>query len=130
MDAREIVEAMAKAINSGRAETVVERMHPRGAFVDSLGGRIEGRAALLDAWRGYFQLVPDYRIEIEGMMTDGLDALLHGSARGTVHRGGRPVEGGAWEIPAAWRATTDGARKVILWQVFADNKPVHDLLRG
>jgi uncharacterized protein (TIGR02246 family) len=126
MDIREIVEAMARAVNSGRAEAVAERMTREGAFVDSLGNRLEGRAALLDGWRAYFRMVPDYRIELEGMMVDGLDALLHGRARGTVHRDGQPV--GPFEIPAAWRAVSDGGRRLTLWQVFADNGPVVKLL--
>jgi hypothetical protein len=37
------------------------------------------------------------------------------------------VADGGWRIPAAWRAVTD-ARRVTLWQVFADNSPVHALL--
>ena len=53
--------------------------------------------------------------------------MLHGRASGTLHRDARPVEGGRWEIPAAWRAVTDG-RRVTLWQVYADNKPVEALL--
>jgi SnoaL-like domain len=128
MDTRDIVEAMAKAINSGRAEAVGQRMHLSGVFIDSLGRRLEGRRALVDGWRAYFRLVPDYRIEIDGMITDGLEALLHGRARGTVHRDSRPVEGGGFELPAAWRAVSDGARALALWQVFADNGPVRALL--
>ena len=128
MDTRAIVEAMVSAINSGRAEAVAERMTAGGAFVNSFGRRIEGRAALLEGWRFYFRMVPDYRIELDGMMIDGLEALLHGQAGGTVHRDGRAVEGGAWQIPAAWRAVSDGGRRLILWQVYADNKPVWDLI--
>ena len=128
METREAVEAMVAAINSGRAEKVAERMHPQGAFVDSLGRRIEGRSALLEGWRFYFRMIPDYRIEVEGMMVEDLEALVYGRARGTVHRDGRAVDGGAWEIPAAWRATTDGARRLKLWQVYADNSPVVKLL--
>jgi hypothetical protein len=82
---------------------------------------------LLAAWRAYFGLFPDYRIEIENILVDDQEAMLHGWAGGTLHRGGHPVEGGAWRIPAAWRALTD-ARRVTLWQVFADNSPVAALL--
>lgn len=127
MDAREIVESFVNAINSGRAEKVVERMHPDAVFIDSLGNRIEGRKALLDGWRGYYQLFPDYRIEVEGMIVEDQEAMLRGWAGGTLRRGGRAVEGGGWRIPAAWRAVTD-SRRVLLWQVFADNKPVYALL--
>jgi hypothetical protein len=61
------------------------------------------------------------------MMVEEQEAMLHGWAGGTLHRGGRAVDGGGWRIPAAWRAVAD-ARRVLLWQVYADNKPVRALL--
>jgi len=127
MGTREIVEAFVEAINGGRAERLVPLMDRNGAFIDSLGNRIEGREALLAGWRAYFQLFPDYRIELDGMLVDEQEAMLHGWAGGTLHRGGGPVEGGRWRIPAAWRAVTD-ARRMLCWQVYADNKPVYALL--
>jgi ketosteroid isomerase-like protein len=127
MDTRAVVEAMVEAINSGRGERVANAMSLDGVFVDSLGRRIEGRSALTDGWRAYFRLFPDYRIEVDGLMADEMEALLHGRARGTLHRDGRAVEGGGWEVQAAWRAVSDG-RRIALWQVFADNKPVYALL--
>jgi ketosteroid isomerase-like protein len=127
METRQVVEAMVGAISSGHGERVANAMSLDGVFVDSLGRRIEGRAALTEGWRGYFRLFPDYRIEVDAILTDGSETLLHGRARGTLHRDGHAVEGGGWEIPAAWRAVCDG-RRVSLWQVYADNKPVYALL--
>jgi hypothetical protein len=126
-DTGEIVEAFVAAVNSGRAEKVAGAMTANAVFIDSLGRRIEGKQAILTAWRAYFRLFPDYRIEVDAMFPDGRDAMLHGRARGTLHRDTLPVEGGRWEIPAAWRAATD-SRRVTLWQVYADNKPVYLLL--
>ena len=127
MDTRSIVDSLVEAINSGQAERIAGAMSLDAVFVDSLGRRIEGRTALLDGWRAYLRVFPDYRIDVEALMTEGPEAMLHGRARATLHRDARPVEGGAWEVMAAWRAVTDG-RKVSLWQVFADNKPVYALL--
>jgi uncharacterized protein (TIGR02246 family) len=127
METRAVVEAMVAAVNSGRAERVATAMSLDAVFVDSLGRRIEGRQALLDGWRGYFRLFPDYRIEVDSILADEQEAMLHGRARGTLHRDGHNVPGGGWEIPAAWRAVSDG-RKLSLWQVYADNKPVYALL--
>jgi len=127
MATREIVEAFVAAINGGRAERIVPLMDRNGVFIDSLGSRIEGGEALLTGWRAYLQLFPDYRIEIDAILVDEFEAMLHGWAGATLHRGGRPVEGGRWRIPAAWRAVTD-ARRVLSWQVYADNKPVYALL--
>ncbi|MEA3042326.1 MAG: hypothetical protein QOH47_164 [Sphingomonadales bacterium] len=126
-DSREIVEAFVAAVNSGRAEKVAAAITADAVFIDSLGKRIEGKQAIVTAWRAYFRLFPDYRIEVDAVFTNDRDAMLHGRARGTLHRDTRPVEGGRWEIPAAWRASTD-SRRVTLWQVYADNKPVYVLL--
>jgi ketosteroid isomerase-like protein len=126
-EVRGIVEAFVAAVNSGRAEKIVGAMDPEAVFIDSLGNRIEGKAALLDGWRSYLRLFPDYRVEIEAIFVDDRAAMLHGWAGATLHRDGRAVEGGSWRIPAAWRAATD-ARRVTLWQVFADNSPVQALL--
>jgi uncharacterized protein (TIGR02246 family) len=126
-ETRAAVEALVAAIDSGRAEKIANAMAMDAVFIDSLGARIEGRKALLAAWRGYLQLFPDYRIEVEAWFVQGREAMLHGRASGTLHRDGRAVEGGRWEIKAAWLAKAD-SRRVLLWQVFADNKPVHALL--
>jgi ketosteroid isomerase-like protein len=129
MDARDNVEAFVNAINSGRAERIYPLMSRDHVFIDSLGARITGKEKMLAGWRAYFQLFPDYRIEVDGWFADGADVMLHGRAGGTLYRGARPVEGGRWQIPAAWRAVSDGKR-VDLWQVYADNKPVYPLLGG
>lgn len=127
METREVVEAFVAAVNSGRPEKIVGAMTAEAVFIDSLGNRIEGKAALLDGWRDYLRLFPDYRVEIEAVLVDDREAMLHGWAGATLHRGGRAIDGGGWRIPAAWRAVTD-SRRVMLWQVFADNSPVKALL--
>jgi hypothetical protein len=127
MGTREIVETFVNAINSGHAERVSALMTGDHVFIDSLGARMTGRAAVLAGWRAYLRLFPDYRVEVDGWFVEDMEALLHGRAGGTLYRDARPVDGGRWQIPAAWRAVTDGKR-VSLWQVFADNKPVYALL--
>ncbi|MBV9882589.1 MAG: nuclear transport factor 2 family protein [Sphingomonadaceae bacterium] len=127
MGTRDIVEAFVGAINSGKAERIVNLMDRNAVFVDALGDRLEGRDALLAGWGAYLRLFPDYRIEIEATFVDEPEAMLHGWAGATLHRGGRPADNGGWRIPAAWRAVTD-ARRVLLWQVYADNQAVRALL--
>jgi hypothetical protein len=129
MDSRPIVQAFIDAINGGHAERVSNMISADHVFIDSLGARVQGRKTMLDGWRSYFRLFPDYRIEVDGWFVDDMEAMLYGRAGGTLYRDARPVEGGRWQIPAAWRAVTDG-KLVALWQVYADNKPVRDLLQG
>jgi hypothetical protein len=95
---------------------------PAHVFVDSLGARLSDRVSLERGWAGYFSLFPDYRIEVERMMSDGERVLLHGWASATHGTTGR-----SWRIPAAWRAVVAG-ELIAEWQVYADNKPVYEIL--
>ena len=70
--------------------------------------------------RGYFAMCPDYWIRVDNLMTDEGTVLAAGEAGGTI-------DGDAWRTPAAWKAVIhDG--KVLEWHVFADNKPVYEIL--
>ena len=54
------------------------------------------------------------------MIAEGDIVLAVGEAGGTI-------DGVLWRTPAAWKAVTrDG--KVVEWRVFADNKPVYEIL--
>ncbi len=89
-------------------------------FVDALGNRVEGAKSMEAGWRGYFAMCPDYWIHAEHVMAEGDTLLSAGEAGGTI-------DGESWRIPAAWKAVIrDG--KVVEWRVFADNKPVYEIL--
>ena len=71
---------------------------------------------------GYFSMFPDYQIEVESTVAGGNLVLACGFASAT-HAPSRT----AWRIPAAWRARVEDER-IAEWQVYADNKPVHERL--
>ena len=71
-------------------------------------------------WRGYFAMCPDYWIRADHIVGEDSVVLAVGEAGGTI-------DGISWRIPAAWKAVVrDG--KVAEWRVFADNKPVFEIL--
>lgn len=123
----EVVVAFVEAINAHDVAALGELMTDHHLFIDSLGNRVVGAVAMLAGWRHYFAMFPDYRIDPDKILTEGSEAILHGSAHGTLHRDGAPVVGGTWIVLGAWRAVVSGGQ-VSLWQVYADNKPVYDLL--
>ncbi|MBI4503762.1 MAG: nuclear transport factor 2 family protein [Gemmatimonadetes bacterium] len=119
----ETVQRFVSSINAhdiAALSALVTRDH---RFVDSLGAVVAGREAMREGWRRYFQMVPDYHIEVTRSFADGLEVVLLGSAGGTYCRDGRPSSTGPWRIPAAWRAAVR-AGLVAEWQVFADNDPI------
>jgi ketosteroid isomerase-like protein len=108
------------AINSHDAGALVALMAPDHVFVDSLGNRVDGARSMEAGWRAYFDLCPDYWIRADHVISEGETMLLAGETGGTI-------DGSCWRIPAAWRAVIRD-RRIAEWQVFADNKPVYEIL--
>ena len=65
-------------------------------------------------------MCPDYRIRIDDLMPRDQVVLALGEAGGTI-------KGDAWQTPAAWKAVVH-ENKIAEWQVFANNKPVYEIL--
>jgi ketosteroid isomerase-like protein len=116
----EIFNAFVAAINAGSPEALAALMSPGHLFVDSVGNRAQGREPMETGWRGYFAMCPDYWIRVDEAMEDRGTILAAGEAGGTI-------DGAPWRTPAAWKAVIgDGA--VTEWRVYADNKPVYEIL--
>jgi hypothetical protein len=71
-------------------------------------------------WRSYFTMCPDYWIHTDYVMAEYGVVLAVGEAGGTI-------DGVSWRTPAAWKAVTRNG-KVMEWRVFADNRPVYEIL--
>ena len=80
-----------------------------------------------DAWSGFFEVVPDYRIAVKETYTCGESVVIVGSAAGTYCRGSAPHPQNRWEVPAAWRILVAGDR-VSQWQAFVDNEPLRRIM--
>lgn len=107
-------------INQRDPAQLAELMTEEHVFIDSLANRVRGRDAMRQGWRGYFAMCPDYWVSHEEIFANGNVVAAFGSADGTIN-------GNKWEIPTAWRAIVrDGL--VQEWRVYADNKPVYDIL--
>jgi ketosteroid isomerase-like protein len=108
------------AINSHDVSALAALMAVDHVFVDSLGNRVEGVKSMEAGWRGYFAMCPDYWICAGDVMAEGEAMLVAGEAGGTI-------DGELWKIPAAWKIVIRDGR-VLEWRVFADNKPVYEIL--
>jgi hypothetical protein len=81
---------------------------------------VAGRESMRKGWRGYFSMCPDYWVSHGDIFANGNVVATFGSAGGTI-------SGTKWETPAAWRAVVENGL-VKEWRVYADNKPVYDIL--
>jgi len=108
------------AINAHGVKALTALMAPGHVFVDSLGNRVQGAASMEAGWRGYFAMCPDYWIRTDDVMADAGTVLAVGEAGGTI-------DGVSWRTPAAWKALIQDGQ-IAEWRVFADNKPVYEIL--
>jgi uncharacterized protein (TIGR02246 family) len=115
------------AINGHDADKLAALMANDHVFTDSLGNSVRGRDAMRSGWRGYFALCPDYRVSHQEIFANGATVATFGSAGGTISVNGKMPPENRWQASAAWRAVVrDGLIKEF--QVYADNKPVYDIL--
>ena len=120
MNSTEILEQWLAAINRHDVDALAALMSADHVFVDSLGNRVAGAKSMEAGWRGYFAMCPDYWILADHAMAEGETMLIAGEAGGTI-------DSHSWRIPAAWKLEIRDGR-VAGWQVFADNKPVYEIL--
>jgi len=120
MAAVETVLEFMRRINQHDAERVAELLAEDHVFIDSLGQTVRGREKMRAGWRGYFAMCPDYWVSHEHVLADRNVVAVFGVAGGTIR-------GTVWRTPAAWLAVVEDGR-LKEWRVYADNKPVYEIL--
>jgi ketosteroid isomerase-like protein len=116
----EVFKQFLSAINSHDLTALTALLAADHVFVDSLGNRVQGASTMEDGWRGYFAMCPDYWIHEDQAIAENETVLAVGEAGGTI-------DGEPWRTPAAWKAVIRDS-KVAEWRVFADSKPVYEIL--
>lgn len=120
MNSAEIFTQFVIAINNHNVKSLTRLMTADHVFVDSVGNRVHTATSMEAGWRRYFAMCPDYWIHTDYVMAEDGVVLAVGEVGGTIN-------GVSWQTPAAWKAVIrDG--KVREWRVFADNKPVYEIL--
>jgi ketosteroid isomerase-like protein len=116
---RGAVIAFNEAINRRDLPALEDLMTDDHTFIDSAGGVVSGKQAVLNAWEGFFRAFPDYRNEWSTVVAkDGALVALGSSACST-----EPGLDG----PAIWTAEThDG--KVSEWRVYEDTPAIRQRL--
>jgi ketosteroid isomerase-like protein len=114
-------------INQRDADKLAEYMTEDHMFIDSLGQSVSGREKARSGWRRYFAFCPDYWISHEEIFPSGKLVAVFGAAGGTIAADGKLLPENKWRASAAWLAIVQEGR-VKQWRVYADNKPVYDIL--
>jgi ketosteroid isomerase-like protein len=114
-------------INQRDADALAEMMTEDHVFIDSLGQALTGRENMRLGWRGYYAFCPDYWVAHEEILSNGGLVAVFGAAGGTIAADGKLLPGNKWRTSAAWLATVERGL-IKQWRVYADNKPVYDIM--
>ncbi len=114
-------------INQRDADKLAELMTEDHVFIDSLGNSVRGREKMRAGWRGYYAFCPDYWVSHEDIFENGNLVAVFGAAGGTIAENGKLPQENKWRTPAAWLAVVEKGL-VKEWRVYADNKPVYDIV--
>jgi uncharacterized protein (TIGR02246 family) len=114
-------------INRRDVDQLAELMTEDHLFVDSLGQQVKGREKMRAGWRAYFAFCPDYWVSHEEILPSGNMVAVFGAAGGTISAAGKLPPENKWRIPASWLAVVENGL-VTEWRVYADNKPVYDIV--
>jgi ketosteroid isomerase-like protein len=115
------------AINCSNVDKMYALMATDHLFIDSQDNKMSGKDNMRQAWIEYFDLFPDYKIEINEIFTRDSVICMFGYASGTYKNLINEDNRNYWRIPAAWRAIVKDDL-IRLWQVYADNIIVLDII--
>ena len=116
-----------KAINTVDIDKICDCLAEDHVFIDSQDNRFVGVENMRSGWTHYFEMFPDYKIEINETIVNDSTICLFGYASGTYKNLKNKENSNYWRIPAAWRAIVKD-NKIRLWQVYADNSVVIDII--
>lgn len=123
----EIVLQFLERINQRDVDKLAGLMTEDHVFIDSLGHSVRGREKMRTGWQGYYAFCPDYWVSHEQILQNANTVAVFGSAGGTIAANGKLPPENKWRIEAAWLAVVEN-QLVKEWRVYADNKPVYDIM--
>jgi ketosteroid isomerase-like protein len=110
MDPRALTVTFNERINNRDLNGLATLMTDEHTFIDTAGHAIHGKAACLEAWRGFFSSFPDYQNVFESLGVEGDRVVVVGRSICSDPR----LDG-----PALWLATAN-AGQLAEWRVYED----------
>jgi ketosteroid isomerase-like protein len=123
-----IVMEFIRAINEADVDKIYALMTDDHVFVDSQNNKVVGKDSMKQAWVDFYKLFPDYRLEVNEVITKNEVVMVSGFASGTYKNLRHEDKDNSWIVPAAWKAVVTNG-KIELWQIFADMSKSYEIVR-
>ena len=127
MTDKETVLNFVKAINDHDIDKISDLMSEDHTFIDGYGNKQIGKVGMKNGWQSYYQMFPDYIIEITDVIEHKSIFALFGFASGTYTTIKDKSDNNFWRTTAAWKAIVQD-KKIKLWQVFCDYTKLMEII--
>lgn len=107
------------AINNHQVDEIVSLMSDDHIFIDGQGNTSMGKQGMSEGWKGYFELFPDYTIEVTDIIAGEPVIGLFGFVHATYKNIADESNSNFWKTPASWKAIVEN-NKIKHWQVYCD----------
>lgn len=124
----DIALAYINAINTASIDELYTLMTEDHLFIDAHNNNIKGKEDMKQSWIDYFIMFPDYKIEVADILQKENLVCILGYASGTYKNLKNKENNNYWRVPAAWAAVVKD-NQIKLWQVYADNIIVMDIIK-
>jgi limonene-1,2-epoxide hydrolase len=108
-----------KAINDHDVDEIINLMSEDHIFIDAIDNKSVGKKGMKEGWKGYYELFPDYQIEISDITENASTIGLFGYVIATYKNLTNKLNSNFWRIPASWKAIVEN-NKIKHWQVYCD----------
>lgn len=115
----EFINCFVKAINNHDIDQILNLMTDDHVFIDGQDGKHIGKEGMKEGWKGYFDLFPDYLIEVSDIIENDPVFGLFGYVQGTYKNIKNDSNSCFWRTPASWKAIVKNG-KILHWQVYCD----------
>ena len=127
MNDKETVLAFVKAINDHDVDNIYDLMPEDHVFIDGYGEKHVGKNGMKKGWQNYYQMFPDYIIEITDFFEHKSVFGLFGYASGTYKNIKNKSISNFWKTTAAWKAIVKN-KKIKHWQVYCDYTKLMEII--
>jgi len=114
-----IVLRFVNAINEHNVNEIVNLMSDDFIFIDGTNHKTVGKKGMKEGWESYYELFPDYKIEISDITENDSLVGLFGSVNATYKNLTNKLNSNVWTITASWKAIVEN-NKIKHWQVYCD----------
>lgn len=98
-------------------------------FQDSQNRILQGKDRVSQGWEKYWELFPDYHIEIEHVFAEKDKFAVFAITTATYKNRQTEVNENQWKVPIAWQVQIQQG-KITSWKMYGDTKIIYEIIRN